>query len=190
MLRHSLQLWFREKFKFHNLKTRLPPSFCPHRLTRGVAAPARPPGPVPPAPIKARGAFDEADRDQWNRGRGLNWLCYRRGGQLLETAGNGDQWLLGVISTFICMKRNPLSSRDTELRSKVPNWTSVTAEKCFIIVCINTLRRLMEVCAVVSVRVSCLWLKSIKGEVLNRRTRHQYYDFIGIYNTSVVLSLF
>lgn len=58
----------------------------------------------PAGPIKAAGAFDGADRDQWDRGRGLNWLCYRRGGQVLETTGTGDQWLLGVISTFICIE--------------------------------------------------------------------------------------
>lgn len=63
-------------------------------------------GTSPAGPIKAAGAFDEVDRDQWDRGRGLNWRCYRRGGQVLETAGNGDQWLLGVITTFICIEES------------------------------------------------------------------------------------
>lgn len=63
-------------------------------------------GTGPAGPIKAAGAFDEVDRDQWDRGRGLNWLCYRRGGQVLETASSGDQWLLGVITTFICIEES------------------------------------------------------------------------------------
>lgn len=78
-----------------------------HISPGGVAAPPRPAGPPPRGPpSKPPGAFDELDRDQWDRGRGLNWACYRRGGQPLETAGSGDQWWWGVISALICM-RNP-----------------------------------------------------------------------------------
>lgn len=75
----------------------------PHERSRSACSST---GTSPAGPIKAAGAFDEADRDQWDRGRGLNWPCYRRGGQVLETARNGDQWLLGVISTFICIEES------------------------------------------------------------------------------------
>lgn len=47
------------KFKFHHLQDTLPPHPSssipyPDLMRRGVAAPARPPGPVPPAPSKQR----------------------------------------------------------------------------------------------------------------------------------------
>lgn len=93
---------FEEKCKFHS-PTDMPPPPHHHEGSRS-ACPST--GTSPAGPIKAAGAFDGVDRDQWDRGRGLNWLCYRRGGQALETAGNGDQWLLGVITTFICIEES------------------------------------------------------------------------------------
>lgn len=56
--RHSLQRFDSggRKFKFHHFQDTLPPSSLPlpDLVRRGVAAPARPPGPVPPAPSKQR----------------------------------------------------------------------------------------------------------------------------------------
>lgn len=86
-------------------------SLCPRcdEGSRGACSSSRT---RPTGPIKAAGAFDESDRDQWERGRALT-DSYRRGGTLLQTAGSEDQWLLSLISSFICIE-DPFRSRNTQ----------------------------------------------------------------------------
>lgn len=61
----------------------------------------------PAGPFKAPRAFDGVDRDQWNREGHFSWLCYRQGGEQLETGRNRVQWLLGVITAL----KNPFTTR-------------------------------------------------------------------------------